>query len=662
MDSHSNNYEEREEISQACRRADFLPRQINDLQNIYPYLSTGQEIVVDMHANAALHLLLEQALTVFCATQKPVSAFENLPEKLITFLNDLKLYNPQNSLPTFLHSTELDPFWEIAVLNEIPSHNHIKIIQDAATKLLPLCHDAESIVSQGNRTTFNEGRAKTTKNADEYEDKVYEFTDKVEAAIKEVDTSTETGINTHKELLENLTLCQSFLRKFHLWRDGVLLNRPPIPPVEGFPPIDNKKIPKTLRKHPVALEVHAISERLCEFDFAKDLELDLQPIQIIESGQKGLPRIIEKVAAKPKNNDNPYLPSQLKDMMRASFLVGTVEDMQRLNELYAYEHTKKEYGIKEYEPFLMRKSGYNDTRMVTEITVGNRQFNAESHTLFHEQKAADAKSHRVYNFVRGRLERAQLANDTVLESPENINESELNNANSLFQEAMAAYNRLMMNLAPRNDPIAKTVIGKYCDLRAQEFGRGAKNITNSLAANLILSDDFNKLDSPIQELMIDAVRFEISSMSVIDSNTIKNITNPEHQKAVLDEVKNVMDDLHVLYHIGAARQVGGTQAALFTEAFERMKTKLHNSKLEKIHSDIPVYSIAPEITSLLPIIALSSELPDAYSFVNGHYTQEDLAKVQHMRTQEAELAEYCKERGAKVEALPTIYESSVIGR
>ena len=333
--------------------------------------------------------MLEKSLLVFHTERKasfPDAPLEEMIKRLNGFLTDIGIksgaiaFNASN----FGETLKKDScFFHPEYCDNREIHNDIKNIANA---LIGTCHKNESLNSPFQTNLFVEKRQKITVAVNTYENRVNRFID--------VDTITP----------EHKLEAQRHLKKVSLWRDGVINHLPIYPKIEGFPlPIG---LEEELGEHPLLQKVHHISHTLHDYAKVHNLTVTVEPLQVLESGQKSLGRIIEKAYSKKQ------MPSKLHDLARAMFLTKDIEDIQRFNELYQQKlqdinklGDNKVTDIK-HEEWSMKETGYSDTKTTAMLSIDGTPLYIESQAKLPEERRAEMKSHRIYEFTRGELKEA----------------------------------------------------------------------------------------------------------------------------------------------------------------------------------------------------------------------------------------------------------------
>ncbi len=525
--------------------------QVEDLRKVYPLLRTAQQMVVEMHVDTAMHLLLEKSLRVFYYDrQRSLTAdSSSVHASSITALEDMLktvgiMQDTSHPTPmTIGHAyTEYQDFFTGA----LPPERVEAAIPVLADALLPYCH---------NSTTWQKTGAMQAR-IDEFVTYRQSITEGANA--HEADIRTFLAEPHHSEA--DQAEVKRYLRDFWSWRDGGLDNLPPYPSIAGFP-IPFPPLPKTLGVHPLVKEVEEVSQTL--FYYARNRELNAlaKPLEILESGQKSLGRILEKAREKKE------MPSGLHDLVRAMVLTEDLGDIHRFQELfrsYAHLHDHVHADALTIVPWHMRATGYSDTKMLGKIQLGGMDIDFESMAKFPAERSAEMSSHRLYDMKRSAWRES-------VKAPE---------SDTSFANAVAAYDAVMVTLNPQGDAYAGKTIQAYGARRVGELTE-----RNAVTQALYESRPIGDMDLP---------------------------SLPAERKALLATMGEVLDDVHTLYHLAAASRTRGVPAALSAVLYERM--------CEKRKQD-PLASLISEFVPRRDEAAATA--PTTYNPYRGHYTAAD---------------------------------------
>jgi hypothetical protein len=555
-------------------KLELNPAQQADLRAIYPHLAAAQETLVELHVDAALHLLLEKSLRVFHQQAVMVQQQEdgllapNLHEnvaQLNVFLKTIGLMPESVTLTVgnLQGAIKRNAGFFDACLDAQELED---CLQDVAEAILPLCHSAagwkSSDIAKGRIALALEHRQAITQGANEYEIKIDNF------------LTTHDPENNTRITDEDREEVQHYKRELWSWRDGGRSDLPPSPQIAGFPIPD---FPAILNPHPLVQNVESISQTLSNYGTLHGLEDLSKPLKILESGQKSLGRIVEKALQKGEN------PSELHDLVRASMLSEDIGDIGRFQELFlvhAKAHPEHMHDALKVEPWQMLQSGYSDTKIVGKLQAGEAYIDFESQQKTPAERRAEMRSHQIYDFQRSALKKAShhLEDDAI------------------FGRAVKGYNALMATLNPRADEQAGRLIQRYSAIRQRDHA----NTTS-------FPSDFEVIDTNIGA--------ELYQFRPLDEITLPRATHD--RKKLLHTMVDALEDLHFLYHLAGAQQSRGQAAALSASLFEKLSTDTSTrpESIQHIANFVPT-----EDTLFLPVTRHNPH--------RGHFSSNDQERIE----------------------------------
>jgi hypothetical protein len=576
---------------EALKKSGLNDAQKQDLQAIYPYLGAAQETLVELHVDAAVHLLLEKSLRVFyeqTAQEKSSTEQKIEPDP----------HEKLQQLNRFLKTLNIMPESVTLTMGNMPNtmRNHIDFltatldekdldatIHAIADALLPMCHSAASWKSsdaaKGRIDIAIAQRQSITTKANAYEVRVREFSEK------------------HELTEEDRAEVQHYLRELWSWRDGGRSKLAPYPEIKGFPLPD---FPDALTPHPLVENVASIAQTLFSYAGLHGLAEYAHPLQILESGQKSLGRIIEKALDKGEK------PSELHDLVRASILSQDIGDIGRFQELFvqhACNHPQCKRDSVKVEPWQMRVSGYSDTKILGKIKLEGVLVDFESQQKTPAEREAEMRSHQIYDLKRSAIQEA----------------SEKLGDDAFFARAVKGYNTLIATLNPIADEQAGKLIQRYSAKRLEELSHNAP-IPQGFD---VVGDNFNAT---------------LYNFKPLDETTLPR--SDTERKTVLNTMASALEDLHILYHFaGAQRTRGGEVAALSATLFDNMQQGIPQNepslkaRIERMQEYVPTQD------SVARVLLQRRFNPD-----RGHFFEANQTRIAELLERQKGLIEEAQQR------------------
>lgn len=509
-------------------RSALTQAQKDDLHAVYPLLRDAQQEVVKLHADVAIQLLREKAFAVFHAEgQRYVEATDTPMDATVAveILNHLF-----RDMGMIIDGVTITRSTMVQMMRDHPEFFSFSPESDIRTSCIALsehvalaCHNSTTLYSADEEHKFTEMRQIITRYGNAYEAELYNC------------------MMTHDNAIEKEEISR-FIKKIWQWRDGIIEGAfPEHPEIDGLPlpPVLLEK--SRLYAHPLLSQIHAISDKLERHVILCELHdlVPIEPLRIVESGQKSLGRIIEKA------EHRGVLPSQLHDLARAMLLTKDLTYIARFEELYAQRLSEGAHIIAhdiECEGWTMSKQGYCDNTTTAIMEMNGQHIGIESQIKLPEQRSAEMKSHRIFEFKRSCLSHG-------------VQERITNNV--MFRSLWRQYNDLITILRPNDDRFYGGLIQQYSQSLPQE-------------------------EHPEHPFFTEMMH-DISHFRPIDPNMCV-LLGATQREDLLEHVRMVMDDLHAVYHIAGAVREGGASAAMYSALYVRdvMGKGIDNPRLEAL--------------------------------------------------------------------------------